>query len=45
MKLYWRVKRNGKWTYEAAIVKEVGDDDDLDPRQYQWYLLALEEEK
>ena len=45
MKLYWRVKRNGKWTWRPVVVKEVGDDDDLDPRQYQWYLVALEEEE
>ena len=44
MKLYWRVKRNGKWTWTAATVKEQGADDDLDPLKYQWFLIQTEEE-
>ena len=45
MKLYWKVECNGKTTWRLANVKEVGDDDDLDPLRYQWYLVALEEEE
>lgn len=44
MKLYWRVKINGKWTWRPAVVQEQGDDDDLDPRAFQWYLIKTEVE-
>ena len=44
MKLYWRVKINGKWNWRACDVREQGDDDDLDPRAFQWYLIKTEEE-
>jgi len=26
-KLYWRVKRNGKWTWRPAIVMDIWKDD------------------
>ena len=40
-KLYWRVTIDGKRTWRPVVVKEVGDDDDLDPRRYQWLLVEL----
>jgi len=41
MKLYWRVKIDGKWTYVAAIIEdhlynEVFDDED-EQKEY-WYI-------
>jgi len=24
-KLYWRIKKNGKWTWKAATILEVGE--------------------
>ena len=40
MKLYWRVKRNGKWTYIAVDVREVEDDSDHKPDFGRWYFIA-----
>ena len=28
MKLYWRIKRNGKWTWVAATESNTREDDD-----------------
>ena len=28
-KLYWRVKRDGKWTWEAATESNTHEDDDI----------------
>ena len=43
-KLYWRVKRNGKYTWRPVAVEEIKNDDYLHHKEFQWYLLALEEE-
>ena len=38
MKLYWRVKRNGKWTWRAAKVLTIhqNDDEDGSPTYYSY---------
>ena len=41
-KLYWRVKRDGKWTWVSANVQAI--DTDVQMRSgYAWYLIQEEE--
>ena len=40
MKLYWRVKINGKWTWRPA---EIVDEEEGAATHYKWYLVRLEE--
>ncbi len=41
-KLYWRVKRDGKWTWRPV---DVIDTEPGAVEHYQWYLVRLEEEE
>lgn len=41
-KLYWRVKRNGKWTWTAAVIDN--EDNDCAP-EYRWFCIRQEEDE
>ena len=36
MKLYWRYKKNGKWTWTPAVIDN--EDDNCAP-EYKWYCI------
>ena len=42
MKLYWRIKKNGKWTWRPVLVRD--KEDILVEQQLRWCLIREEEE-
>ena len=41
-KLYWRVKKDGKWTWRPVIVNEIDTAGGV--KGWNWYLIQEEEE-